>query len=364
MLLILILLLGGATILALIDFLTYLFYRERSMGKTILRWVEILSVAVGPLIFLLTADVDQSNDCCSDSAVFAPPHRVTIYVLILFGAGAYFYSSWRTKLAPPLWELIVNCFLITGFILNVFIGIQINESYLWLLGNVSIAALFLTILIRNQQLLFDETLSWINEPKNLSEKICRTILKSSFFIKYPLLLLLCLPLLLLLSVLLFVFGQQPDSAIKAFTETYKHGLSQWDYMCDNVQCGGHYLCSVAANGHSEIVKPQRYGKRNGGKIVCNRQLLISNAFEELIEQRLPGMHRIVRKTYDRVGDLVRKYYNVFNNKFFSDAIYILMKPLEWFFLVVLYLADKKPENRIAQQYLEKSERIAISKNLI
>ncbi|MGN1181023.1 MAG: DUF6688 family protein [Suilimivivens sp.] len=28
-----------------------------------------------------------------------------------------------------------------------------------------------------------------------------------------------------------------------------------------------------------------------------------------------------------------------------------MKPLEWIFLIVLYLFDEKPENRICRQYL-------------
>ena len=34
----------------------------------------------------------------------------------------------------------------------------------------------------------------------------------------------------------------------------------------------------------------------------------------------------------------------------ADAVYFLMKPLEWAFLLVLYLCDAKPENRIAVQY--------------
>ena len=34
-----------------------------------------------------------------------------------------------------------------------------------------------------------------------------------------------------------------------------------------------------------------------------------------------------------------------------DIIYYLMKPLEWLFLLVLYLVDRKPENRIALQYI-------------
>jgi hypothetical protein len=33
-----------------------------------------------------------------------------------------------------------------------------------------------------------------------------------------------------------------------------------------------------------------------------------------------------------------------------------MKPLEWIFLLVLYLADREPETRIAQQYLHRDHR--------
>ena len=131
-------------------------------------------------------------------------------------------------------------------------------------------------------------------------------------------------------------------------------------MCDNVQCGGHYLCSVAANGHKKIVKPVRTGERNGNKIICNRQLLISNAFEELIEQRFPRLHRIIRNNYDRVGDIVHRNGDIFSNKYFADFIYVLMKPLEWIFLLVLYAADKNPENRIEQQYLRKADRLEIA----
>ena len=34
----------------------------------------------------------------------------------------------------------------------------------------------------------------------------------------------------------------------------------------------------------------------------------------------------------------------------EHIVYIIMKPLEWLFLLVLYLFDTKPENRIATQY--------------
>ncbi len=37
----------------------------------------------------------------------------------------------------------------------------------------------------------------------------------------------------------------------------------------------------------------------------------------------------------------------------ADITYIIMKPLEWLFLAILYLFDEKPENRIATQYIGK-----------
>lgn len=167
------------------------------------------------------------------------------------------------------------------------------------------------------------------------------------------------PILTIITSVLLLFGQKPDSIVRAFTDTYHHGLSQLDYLCDNVDCGGHYLCSVAANGHKQIVCPIRYGERNGNKIICNRQLLIANAFEELIAQRLPRMHKVIRRQYNKVGNAIHKHYHLFNNKFISDLIYILMKPLELLFLFALYLFDTKPETRIAMQYLSKSDRQAI-----
>lgn len=350
---------GTTTLLAAIDLCYYLFYKEGFLSSTSLKWVEITSIIIAPLLFLSEFDFHEINDCCSDSAVFSPSHRLSIYSLILLSVAAYFYSSWRQNLAAPLFELIINCFLITGLILNIIISIHLKDVFFWLLGNVSIICLFLTSIIKNHLLLFNETSKIENNKASFINKIGFTILRATVFLKFPLLLLLCLPLLLLLAALLFVFGQQPDSAIKAFTDTYKHGFSQLDYMCDNVQCGGHYLCSVAANGHRNIVKPKRFGTRNGGRIICNRQLLISNAFEELVEQRIPTFHKMIRKKYDRVGDFVHRYYSVFSNKFFSDTIYILMKPMEWMFLITLYLFDRKPENRIAQQYLDQPHRDSI-----
>ncbi len=95
----------------------------------------------------------------------------------------------------------------------------------------------------------------------------------------------------------------------------------------------------------------------GGKpIICNRQLLVANAFEELLEQNLPALHRPIRALYDKAGNFIHRYYGVFNNKWLADLVYVLMKPLEWVFVVVLYAADRNPENSIAQQYMDWNDR--------
>ena len=217
------------------------------------------------------------------------------------------------------------------------------------------------MLVKNQRKLIVYSQEQKFNPNNTFEKFAWKILNLQPVWKYPLIFICCLPVIILLTALLLIFGQKPDAMIRVFTDTYYHGLSQWDYKCENVSCGGHYLCSVAANGHNNIVRPQRLGIRNGAYIICNRQLLISNAFEELIQERLPFIHKITRKQYNKIGSFVHRYYHFFNNKLVSDAIYFLMKPLEWFFLITLYTFDKNPENRIAIQYLSKHDRQALLK---
>lgn len=349
------------TIFAVCDLISLLADDQRIMGRRFLKISEGLAIFLGPCFFLLSFDDGIKNDCCIDNVFFSPDYRLSIYSLIGACMVAYFYSSYRKSLAPPLLELVVTCLLLIGIVLNVLIAIHTDSAGLWLTGNVSIIAFFLSMLLQNHQLLRAEIVTWDFDRMNRVEKLTASFLRSGFFIKYPLILICCLPLLAILAAILFVFGQKPDSMVKAFTDTYKHGLSQLDYVCDNVQCGGHYLCSVAANGHKNIVKPVRAGERNGGKIICNRQLLISNAFEELIERRFPRTHRLIRGNYDKVGDMIHKNGDIFSSKYISDFIYVLMKPIEWIFLLVLYIAVKRPEDRIAQQYLNRSDRAAIGK---
>ena len=160
--------------------------------------------------------------------------------------------------------------------------------------------------------------------------------------------LVALPTLALVVLVLMLFGQQPDSMIKAWTNTADWAFSQ-KIPPQNLIIDEHYLCTVAAGGHENVVKPQRMGVRHGHPVVVNRQLCIANAFEQVLEEKTPRFHRFLRRNYDRYGYPFAKHIK---KKLAMDLIYYLMKPLEWLFLLVLYLVDRKPENRIAMQYIK------------
>jgi hypothetical protein len=181
--------------------------------------------------------------------------------------------------------------------------------------------------------------------KNKILQVCQDVLKKStgWYISA---FVLMFPVLCFLIIILMLFGQMPDAVIRAFTETSDWTLSQ-KISPPPIQYQGHYLCTVAVNGHKTIVKPIKVGTRQGITILVNRQLCIANAYEQLIEERAPKLHKLIRNLYDKYGYPISKHIN---NPYRADIIYIAMKPLEWLFLITLYLFDKNPENRIAIQY--------------
>lgn len=346
-----------AGLLSAIDFIVFLSSQKRILHQGIQIALDLFALIIHPGLFILFFDLDHDNDCCSESAVFSPEHRLSIYVLIVLCLVAYFYCAFRKRTAPPLTELFVNIFLVIGIILNIFIAFQVND-WTAALANPPIILLFIMMLGKNHTLVL---LQLQQQPEGVKLPPLLVFLTTHPLIKFPLLLIACLPVLALLACVLLLFGQKPDSFVRAFTDTYKHGFSQWDYMCENVECGEHFLCSVAAKGHPGIVKPERLGVRGGALIMCNRQLLVSNAFEELLEEKMPRLHRFIRGQYNKVGNMIHKHYGIFNRKGVADFVYLVMKPAEWIFLIVLYLSDRNPENRIARQYISQEEK-AILKN--
>lgn len=163
---------------------------------------------------------------------------------------------------------------------------------------------------------------------------------------------LIFPVAAVLEILSLIFGQGADGFIKAFTMT-----ADWTFSTQTppppIAYDGHYLCTVAAGGHKKVVKPLRYGKRIGYYIVVNRQLLVANAFEDLIAEKIPKFHKAVRGFYNKYGYPISRHITT---PFRADIVYILMKPLEYIFTFSLYLFDNHPENRIAVQYSDYKRR--------
>lgn len=184
------------------------------------------------------------------------------------------------------------------------------------------------------------------KPAAFLQKIMSSVSSVSLFF-----FIMILPAAAILEIIFILTGQGPDGFIKAFTMT-----ADWTFSTQipppPLEYDGHYLCTVAAGGHKIIVTPLRYGKRLGSTIVVNRQLLAANAFEDLIMEKLPRFHRAVRSFYNKYGYPVSK---LITTRLRADIVYILMKPLEYIFIFVLYLCDARPENRIAVQYSNYNE---------
>lgn len=287
-------------------------------------------------------------------APISPHYILTIVSLSIISIVGYCILRIKKTALPPL--IIVFC------ISAIYIGYGLSIVWLiQLLPNINEVSIYIPL---EGYLIFLFPLNYIILSISIIKNILKDISDYSFgskskllsrleiFIKkglnLPIIALLALfPLLGICIGILFLFGQQPDAIVEAFTDTSDWLLST-KVSPPPIEYEGHYLCTVAAGGHKELVKPQRIGVRHGYLIIVNRQLCVANAFEELIYERTPRFHRFLRNFYDKYGYPISKHIKT---PLLADVTYILMKPLEWFFLIVLYMFDVNPENRIAKQYL-------------
>ena len=273
-------------------------------------------------------------------------------ILLLFLAiGVLGYLMLRDisfRKTPPLVVVAGIACSYVGVVVLVLWCIQVCRGKFWVLTLFPInCVLLLMIQIKNLILkwnaLAPEERKTFRNPilKKCDEKLHRAAV-------WPVAaLVLFVPLMGILIGMLVLLGQEPDAVIQTFTQTSDWNLSA-QTSPQNLYRDEHYLCTVAAGGHRKVVKPLRMGRRHGHPVIVNRQLCVANAFEQILEERLPRLHRAVRKFYDTCGFPVAK---LIRSPYGADVVYLLMKPLEWLFLLVIYAADAKPENRIAIQYL-------------
>ena len=262
----------------------------------------------------------------------------------------------QDKLLPPLagafciggiYGGMVLCFFYTSHLLGglferKFVVVYLAFLFIYVLNYFLMAVRIISGNVKRYLAYFRE--NDIHPNSALGVWAVNVLSKASGWVWFPVICLI--PLTGLLICICILFGQGPWGIIKAFTET-----SDWTYSTmispPPKEYMGHYLCTVAVNGHEKLVKPTRLGIRQGVKIGVNRQLCVANAFEQVIEERTPRFHRLVRYIYDNYGYPLSKHITT---KLRADIIYIVMKPLEWIFLAVLYLSDICPESRIAVQY--------------
>jgi hypothetical protein len=157
----------------------------------------------------------------------APAYRLTFDTLVMLCDAAYFYASYRKKLAWPLLEVIVNCLLLLGVLLDLALGIQIDFVPAWVFFILPVTTLFAGMLVDNHKLACrcgDGRISTEKEDPLITG--CRRIVFLHPLLKFPVLLLACLPVLGVPAGALVLFGQRPDAIVRAFTDTCGHGFSQ------------------------------------------------------------------------------------------------------------------------------------------
>lgn len=283
-------------------------------------------------------------------------YLLTPFIFFLLSTGSCLALWLKGRAMPPLQLVLCMVFLMIGVGISIAIIMQTADYkeangnpliFLPLPCSYLIIAYCLILKILKEEARTATARSYSNKSLQLLNRAMANAYLQPLWV-----LVLLLPVFWLIVLLLALLGQDTHSMQKVFTETTMWHFSQKEHP-PFLGHDGHYLCTVAACGNPEIVKPLRLGSRHGYTIIVNRQLQVANAFEQLMEERLPSIHRFIRKNYDRYGYPLSKKINTASR---SNLVYIIMKPVEYFFLAILYLCCLKPEEKIARQYEARQNR--------
>lgn len=273
-------------------------------------------------------------------------------VIIVLGLAGYFIllSVDASKL-PPLISVMSVAMLALLNVFQIVYAVQMagnirGVDFLLYVYHANI--LILSASVIRKQIVQQVALAANRKADGNRHKVFRWISsRMTSFSGYSLLVFICMFLVIAVFEIIFVLaGQGLDAPVKAFTDTADWTFSK-QVPPPPIDYEGHYLCTIAAGGHRKIVRPLRLGSRRGKTIVVNRQLCIANAFEEVIQEKFPRLHKHIRHFYDTYGYPVSRHIA---SPLRADVVYLLMKPLEWLFLIFLYAADLHPEQRISRQY--------------
>ena len=183
-------------LIVFVDFIGFLFKGKHIVGKFLLGLAELGSLIILPYMY---AGFGNKNVCCADeidTATFSPPHQLTIAAIILLCLICYTFSKFRNQISSPILEVIINVVILIGIVLNVFIGLHTTESIYAIFGNLPIILLGILMLVKNQKLFLDIPIIETKTDMNKLELIAWKILATKPLFKFPVLFVLCLPILL------------------------------------------------------------------------------------------------------------------------------------------------------------------------
>lgn len=92
---------------------------------------------------------------------------------------------------------------------------------------------------------------------------------------------------------------------------------------------GCFIVTAAGKGHQNFVGSFFSPAHNK---VMTRQLIIFYQFEFYLMERFPRFHKGLRKVYNIIGPKIAKRIHT---KWIADMVYLLLKPLEFFILLIL-----------------------------
>lgn len=359
MIIVLIIAFGAPLVLSVFNIISF---TSKQVSPSFYKASSTLTVFVGGLLYLLLYGFglnpagDWYEQIYDDQTHYtiSTEYMPTLVILAIVGLVGYFtllFSS--AEKLPPLVSVFCVAAVLMINILHITHAVQISNHYmfnkfffLFYVYHANLLLISATTLRKHiREMLAVAKNKGMDKSENV--KYRRIYALMTKFSHYSIVVFVALFLLIAVLEIIFVLiGQGFDAPIKAFTNTAGWTFSQ-QTPPPPMHYDGHYLCTVAAGGHRKVVKPLRYGTRLGETIIVNRQLCVANAFEELIHDKLPRFHKVVRTNYDKYGYPLSKHITT---PLRADFVYFAMKPLEWIFVFVLYLFDKDPEKRICRQY--------------
>jgi len=191
---------GFPTLLVIIEFFYFLRRDQR-----LLRWGTValeIMILVVPLVLLRIFEAECGVR--AGTALFSPAYGYFVYALIILCQLAYFYCSYRKRMQSPFPEVLINCLLLTGVIINILIAIRLASWPGIIAICLPAAMLFILMLVNNHRLMIytlEDVDTDITEPapRGWPSSTCLFLLQMRPVGKFLLLGTLCIPMLILLT---------------------------------------------------------------------------------------------------------------------------------------------------------------------